>query len=159
MLVREHAAAVIDLTCRLLQDRKEAEEAAQDAFVKAFQQLPSFRGEASLLTWVQRIAYHEALDRLRRQRPYTVDIGDAFLPPEDEDFSTGREQRILLMEEAIASLPPEEQTLLQNYYYEGRPLADIAYIMDTNPNTLSQRLCRIRRKIMMIIKQKENEQT
>ena len=157
-LVRQHAAAVIDFTARLLPDRREAEEVAQDAFVKAFRNLSSFRGESSLLTWVQRIAYHEALDRLRRRRPYMVAIDEVPTLLEDEEMVMEREERILLIEEAVDRLTPDDQLLLHLFYYEDRPLRDIAYIMDVEPNTLSQRLHRIRKKLMVMIKQKENGQ-
>lgn len=157
-LVRQHAAAVIDFTARLLPDRREAEEVAQDAFVKAFRNLSSFRGESSLLTWVQRIAYHEALDRLRRRRPYMTDIDEVPTLLEDEEMVMEREERILLMEEAVDRLTPDDQLLLHLFYYEDRPLRDIAYIMNVEPNTLSQRLHRIRKKLMVMIKQKENGQ-
>ena len=157
LLVRQHAAAVIDLTARLLPDRLEAEEVAQDAFVKAFQHLASFQGTSSFLTWVQRIAYHEALDHLRRRQPHMVDISEIKAEPEDEDFSTGREERIQLMEEAVDHLPADDQLLLHLYYYNDQPLREIAYIMNAEPNTLSQRLRRIRKRLMVMIEQKENE--
>jgi len=157
-LVRQHAAAVIDFTARLLPDRREAEEVAQDAFVKAFRNLSSFRGESSLLTWVQRIAYHKAVDHLRQQRPYMVAIDEVPTLLEDEEMVMEREERILLMEEAVDRLTPDDQLLLHLFYYEDRPLRDIAYIMDVEPNTLSQRLHRIRKKLMVMIKQKENGQ-
>jgi RNA polymerase sigma-70 factor (ECF subfamily) len=157
-LVRQHAAAVIDFTARLLPDRREAEEVAQDAFVKAFRNLSSFRGESSLLTWVQRIAYHKAVDHLRQQRPYMVAIDEVPTLLEDEEMVMEREERILLIEEAVDRLTPDDQLLLHLFYYEDRPLRDIAYIMDVEPNTLSQRLHRIRKKLMVMIKQKENGQ-
>ena len=157
-LVRQHAAAVIDFTARLLSDRREAEEVAQDAFVKAFRNLSSFRGESSLLTWVQRIAYHKAVDHLRQQRPYMVAIDEVPTLLEDEEMVMEREERILLIEEAVDRLTPDDQLLLHLFYYEDRPLRDIAYIMDVEPNTLSQRLHRIRKKLMVMIKQKENGQ-
>lgn len=158
-LVRQHAPQVLDFTTRLLPDRREAEEVAQDAFVKAFRQLSSFRGESSFLTWVQRIAYHEAIDHLRRRRPFTMDISNVAAMTDEPDLSTGREERITLLEEAVDELPPDDQLLLHLYYYEDRPLRDIAYIMDAEPNTLSGRLYRIRKRLMLMIKQKENEQT
>lgn len=159
-LVQQHAPQVLDFTTRLLSDRREAEEVAQDAFVKAFRQLSSFRGDSSFVTWVQRIAYHEAIDHLRQRAPYMVDISEvATLSDDEEDLSTGREERILLMEEAIDDLPPGDQLLLHLYYYEDQPLRDIAYIMDAEPNALAQRLHRIRKKLLRMIKQKENEQT
>ena len=157
-MVRQHAAAVIDFTARLLPDRREAEEVAQDAFVKAFRQLSSFRGESSFLTWVQRIAYHETLDHLRRRRPYVVDIDEVPTMMDDEELTMEREERIRLMEEAVDQLSPGDQLLLHLFYYEDRPLREIAYIMDAEPNTLSQRLRRIRKRLMVMIKQKEDGQ-
>ena len=106
---------------------------------------------------MQRIAYHEALDHLRRRQPYMVDISEIKAEPEDEDFSTGREERIQLMEEAVDHLPVDDQLLLHLYYYNDQPLREIAYIMDAEPNTLSQRLRRIRKRLMVMIEQKENE--
>ncbi|MBQ9668641.1 MAG: sigma-70 family RNA polymerase sigma factor [Prevotella sp.] len=156
-LVREHAAEVISFAQRLLADRAEAEEVAQDAFVRAYRQLSSFSGDSSLLTWVQRIAYHEAIDRLRRRRPRMADISELPLAVADEDLSTDREERIQLLEEAVDHLPTDDQLLLHLYYYEERPLRDIAYIMDAEPNTLSARLYRIRKRLLHMIKLKENE--
>ena len=157
-MVQLHAPQVLDFTARLLSDCREAEEVAQDAFVKAFRQLSSFRGDSSFVTWVQRIAYHEAIDHLRQRAPYTVDISEVAAISDDDELSTGREERILLLEETIDELPPDDQLLLHLYYYEDQPLRDIAYIMDAEPNALAQRLHRIRKKLLRTIKQKENEQ-
>ena len=165
LLVRQHAETVINFAHRLVQNRQEAEEVAQDVFVRAYHALPSFRGESSPLTWLLRIAYHEALNHLRRRRPYTVDIdavseGSEFgslASDEEADLSTGREERIRLLEEAVGELPPDDQLLLHLYYYDDRPLRDIAYIMDAEPNALGVRLHRIRKKLQTMIKQREDE--
>jgi RNA polymerase sigma-70 factor (ECF subfamily) len=149
---------VIDFTARLLPERQDAEEVAQDVFVKAFRQMDSFRGDSALLTWLQRIAYHEAMSRLRHRRPYMVDIDDVPIGEEpDNDLSMGNEARIQLLEETIDLLPPDDQLLLHLYYYDDRPLRDIAYIMDAEPNALGVRLHRIRKKLQKMIKQRENE--
>ena len=156
-LVQQYASQVLDFTTRLLSDRREAEEVAQDAFTKAFRSLDTFNFQSSFCTWVCRIAYHMSLDRLKRQHPYYVDIDN--LPAiADEELSTGREERIALMEEAIDDLTNDEQLLIHLYYYEDRPLRDIAYIMDVEPNALATRLHRIRKKLSRMIKQKEHGQ-
>ena len=165
LLVRQYAPQVIDFAQRIVTSREDAEEVAQDAFVKAFHSLSSFRGDSSLLTWLLRIAYHEALNRRRRRRPPTVDIDAAsvvsgFAPltsDEEADLSTGREERILLLEEAIGLLPPDDQLLLHLYYYDDRPLRDIGYIMDAEPNALGVRLHRIRKRLQTMIRQQEDE--
>ena len=164
-LVQQHARQVLDFTRRLIADREDAEEVAQDAFVQAFHALPTFRGESSFLTWLLRIAYREALNHLRRRRPYTVDIESVSvvsefgsLTSDDEaELSTGREERIRSLEEAVGELPPDDQLLLHLYYYDDRPLRDIAYIMDAEPNALGVRLHRIRKKLQTMIKQREYE--
>ncbi|MBR1547918.1 MAG: sigma-70 family RNA polymerase sigma factor [Prevotella sp.] len=166
LLVREHARQVIDFAQRIVTDREDAEEVAQDAFVKAFHSLSSFRGDSSPLTWLLRIAYHEALNSLRRRRPYMVDIEAVSVGSElglltadgdDDELTAEREVRIRLMEEAIDLLPPADQLLLHLYYYDDRPLRDIAYIMDAEPNALGVRLHRIRKKLQTMIKQREDE--
>ena len=164
-LVRQYARQVIDFTERLLGNRQDAEEAAQDVFVKAYRSLSAFRGDAAVQTWLLRIAYHEAMNRVRRRRPYTVDIEAPSVASEfgslttadDDDLSTGREERIGLLEEAVGLLPPDDQLLLHLYYYDDRPLRDIAYIMEADPNALAVRLYRIRKKLQTMIKQRENE--
>lgn len=154
--VNRYSQQVIDFTSRMLSNAEDAKEVAQDAFVKAFHSLGTFNFQSSFCTWVCRIAYRKSLDRLKRQQPHYVDIDN--LPAiADEDLSTGREERIALMEEAIDDLPSDEQLLIHLYYYEDRPLRDIAYIMDVEPNALATRLHRIRKKLSRIIKMKEHE--
>lgn len=155
--VNTYSQQVLDFTSRMIPDAEDAREVAQDAFVKAFRSLASFRFQSSFCTWVCRIAYHESLSRLRRKQIHYVDIADIPATEIDKELSTGSEERIALMEEVIGDLPPDEQLLLHQYYYEDRPLREIAYIMDVDANTLATRLHRIRKKLLKWIKQKENE--
>lgn len=154
--VNTYSQQVLDFTSRIVSDSEDAKEVAQDAFVKAFRSLSSFEFQSSFYTWLCRIAYHESLNRLSRQQIHYVDISDIPITDEEE-LSTGREERIALMEEAMDDLQPNERLLLHLYYYEDRPLREIAYIMDAEANTLSARLHRIRKKLLQMIKQKENE--
>lgn len=158
--VNRYSQQVIDFTSRMMPDAEDAKEVAQNAFVKAFRSLSTFGFQSSFCTWVCRIAYRESLNRLKRQQPHYVDIDNLpAIEDDEEELSTGREERIALMEEAIDDLPSDEQLLIHLYYYEDRPLRDIAYIMDAEPNALATRLHRIRKKLLRMIKQKENEQT
>ena len=154
--VNTYSQHVLDFSSRMMSNAEDAREVAQDAFVKAFRSLDSFQFQSSFCTWVCRIAYHESLNRLKRQQPHYVDIADIPAMEDDEELSTEREERIALMEEAIDDLPPDERMLLHLYYYEDRPLREIAYIMDAEPNTLATRLHRIRKKLLQMIKQKDN---
>lgn len=160
--VRQYSQQVLDFTSHMVTDIADAEEVAQDAFVKAFRSLDSFAGQSSFLTWVCRIAYHESLNRLKRKRLYWMNIDELPLSQDDieeEELTSGREERIALMEEALDDLPPDERMLIHLYYYEDRPLREIAFIMDAESNALGVRLHRIRKKLLKMIKQKENGQT
>lgn len=154
--VNTYSQRVLHFTSQMLPDAEDAREVSQDAFVKAFRSLASFRFQSSFCTWVCRIAYRESINRLRRKQLHYVDLADIPAVADDE-LSTGKEERIALMEEAIDDLPPDERLLLHLYYYEDRPLREIAYIMDAESNTLASRLHRIRKKLLQLIKQKENE--
>ena len=159
--VKRYSQQVLDFTVRMVSNRADAEELAQNAFVKAFNRFETFEGRASFLTWVSRIAYNESINHLKRRKLRWIDVDDAQIADsriDDDELSTGREERISLMEDALDCLPPDERMLVQLYYYEDKPLQEIAYVMDVEPNTLAVRLHRIRKKLLIMIKHKENEQ-
>ena len=150
--VRTYSAQVLDFVSRMVSDAGDAEELAQDAFVRAFRALRQFDGRSSWLTWVLRIAYHTVLNHLKRQRQQWLSIDDLPLADTPDDLSTDREERIRLLETSIDTLPPNEQMLLHLYYYDDRQLRDIAYIMDAEPGLLATRLHRIRKKLLLMLK-------
>lgn len=158
--VKRYSQKVLDFTVHMVSNRADAEELAQNAFVKAFSKFETFEGRASFLTWVYRIAYNESINHLKRRKICLIDIDDTQIAESqiDEDLSTGRDERIRLMKDAIESLQSDERMLVQLYYYEDKPLQEIAFIMDAEPNALAVKLHRIRKKLLAIIKQKENEQ-
>lgn len=159
--VKRYSQLVLDFTVRMVSNRADAEELAQNAFVKAFNRLETFEGRASFLTWVSRIAYNESINHLNRRKLRWIDVDDAQIADsriDDDELSTGREERISLMEDALDCLPPDERMLVQLYYYEDKPLQEIAYVMDAEANALAVRLHRIRKKLLIMIKHKENEQ-
>jgi RNA polymerase sigma-70 factor (ECF subfamily) len=65
--VNTYSQHVLDFSSRMMPNAEDAREVAQDAFVKAFRSLDSFQFQSSFCTWVCRIAYHESLNRLKRQ--------------------------------------------------------------------------------------------
>ncbi|MBR3566911.1 MAG: sigma-70 family RNA polymerase sigma factor [Salinivirgaceae bacterium] len=159
--VKRYSQQVLDFTVRMVSNRADAEELAQNTFVKAFNRFETFEGRASFLTWVSRIAYNESINHLKRRKLRWIDVDDAQIADsriDDDELSAGREERISLMEDALDCLPPDERMLVQLYYYEDKPLQEIAYVMDVEPNTLAVRLHRIRKKLLIMIKHKENEQ-
>lgn len=145
------------IVVRLVPQQEDAEELVQDAFVRAFNRLETFEGRSSFSTWICRIAYTTAVSWLRKRRMKYLSIDDQpELSDTEVDEAFDDESRIKDLRRAISLLKPDEQTLVTLYYYDSRPLNDIAYILDVEPNTLATRLHRIRRKLYLLMKHGTN---
>ena len=159
-LVCRYAERVFAMIVRQVTDVMDAEELAQDTFMKAFSRIDSYDPQkASLSTWLCRIAYHLTLDFLKRRRPLIVPIEDSEIWQKDisdeeleTELSTGGEERIQRLQELMDELPDEERLLLTLYYFEDRPLTEIAYITGVEPGPLANRLYRTRKKLFIKLK-------
>ncbi|MBR1765520.1 MAG: sigma-70 family RNA polymerase sigma factor [Bacteroidales bacterium] len=155
--LERYGSEVFALVARLVPRQEDAEELTQDAFVRAFNRLDSFGGRSSFSTWICRIAYNTVLSWQRRRRMTFLSIDDQpQLTDTEVDEALDDEARIGDLRRAIAQLKPDEQTLVTLYYYDSRPLADIAYILDLEPGTIATRLHRIRRKLYLLMKHGNN---
>ena len=151
--LERYGGEVFAIVSRLVPNREDAEELTQDAFVRAYNRLDSFVGRSSFSTWVCRIAYTTTVSWLRKKRIKYLSIEDRQgLSDREVDEVLDDESRIDDLRQAIALLKPNEQMLLELYYFESRPMADIAYILDVEPGTIATRLHRIRRKLYSLMK-------
>ena len=151
--LERYGGEVFAIVSRLVPNHEDAEELTQDAFVRAYSRLDSFIGRSSFSTWVCRIAYTVAVSWLRKKRIKYLSIDDHPHASDAEvDEVLDDESRLEDLREAISLLRPDEQMLLELFYFESRPLADIAYILDVEPGTIATRLHRIRRKLYSLMK-------
>jgi RNA polymerase sigma-70 factor (ECF subfamily) len=155
-LVGRYADRVFAMIVRQVTDVQDAQELTQDTFMRAFSHIDSYDPQrASLSTWLCRIAYRLTLDFLKRRRPRIVlleentDVSDQEI---EAALSTGREERIQRLEELMDELPDDERMLLTLYYFEDRPLTEIAYITGIEPGPLANRLYRTRKKLLLKLK-------
>lgn len=145
------------IVSRLVPQQQDAEELTQDAFVRAFNHLDSFGGRSSFATWICRIAYTTTISWLRKQRMQYVSIEDQpQLSDTEVDNTLEDESRISDLRQAITQLKPDEQTLINLFYYDERSLADIAYILDVEAGTIATRLHRIRRKLYLLMRHEKD---
>jgi RNA polymerase sigma-70 factor (ECF subfamily) len=154
VLVKRYSPQVFGFISKMTDNQDDIKDLAQNTFINAFNNLSKFEGRASFHTWVCRIAYNATISHLKAQKMHFVSIDNTNLPDtevSDEEFSTGDEVRIQQLEAAIDLLPPDDQMLLHLYYYDDKPFKEIAFIMDTDDNTLRVRLHRIRRKLQGMI--------
>ena len=125
-------------------DAGDAEEAAQDAFVKAFRALPRFRGEADLGTWLYRITYNACLDHLRRRRPDGVPLEHAEgIVHGTADPAHGVVERDALAR-ALRALPPQQRAVLLMVDAEGYDYAAAGRALGIAAGTVASRLSHAR---------------
>ena len=161
-MVGRYAERIFAMIVRQVPDVMDAQELMQDAFMRAFDHIDSYDPrKASLSTWLCRIAYRLTLDFLKRRRPMIVSIEDTKVWQTDisdevleAELSTGREERIERLQEVIDDLPDDERMLLTLYYFEDRPLTEIAYITGIEAKPLANRLYRTRKKLFQKLRVK-----
>ena len=155
-LLTEYGPAVFRMVQRIVTRREDAEEVYQDVFVKALRGIEGYNPrQASLATWLGRIAYHESLNFVRGKKPTLLYIEDSELgidTLEAPDDAPPDEQTIRQLEQALAMLPSHEQAIVSMFYYDNMSLADIAFVTGSIPSTVGSQLSRIRKKLYRIIK-------
>ena len=160
-MVGRYAERVFAMVVRQVNDVMDAQELTQDTFLRAFSHIDSYDAQkASLSTWLCRIAYRLTLDFLKRRRPQIISMEDSKVWQTDisdeqleEELSTGREERIMRLEQMMDELPDDERILLTLYYFEDLPLTEITYIMGVEAKPLANRLYRIRKKLYKKLKE------
>jgi len=157
--LHHYGDAVFHLIVRLVGNAEDAEELRQDTFLRAYRGLVHFRGDSSFKTWVLRIAYNSALNFLRKQRHTEVlfEEEDSLVDKEvDDALEDGLEalqsRRVEVLHQAIERLPVADRVLITEFYLSGRPLKEVAYVLDITPNAAAVRLLRIKKKLYHLIK-------
>jgi RNA polymerase sigma-70 factor (ECF subfamily) len=163
-LVQRHRDRFFNLAYQVVRNREDALDVAQDAFVKAFAALSSFKGEATFTTWIHRIVVNLAIDCLRRRRrgdPTTYD--DRLAVPDDEearptaaeDPETALEARQVraLLARGIRALPPAHRAVLILREIEGLSYDEIARAVGCSLGTVMSRLFYARRKLQKALRQ------
>jgi RNA polymerase sigma-70 factor (ECF subfamily) len=145
LLVERHRARAHALALRILRSAPDAEEVAQDAFVRVWTALPGFRGESTFATWLHRIVARRAFDRAqvlktRRGRERQDEHLPEHAAPEQEQDAL----RATKLQELIAGLTAAQRAAVTLYYYEGRSVEDVAHVLGMPENTVKTHLLRAR---------------
>ena len=141
-LVRRHREAVITVVYRMCGDVHLAEDAAQEAFIRAWQHLASYQPRSPFRNWVYRIAINAALDALRavRQEGEPVDADTAASADDRPEVLVEREEQAEGVRQALLSLPPASRAVLVLREYEGLSYREIADTLDIPVGTVMSRL-------------------
>jgi RNA polymerase sigma-70 factor, ECF subfamily len=149
---------LLALATRMLGDRQDAEDVAQESFVRLWRQAPRWRsGEARLDTWLHRVALNLCTDRLRRRREVPTSA-----PPETPDpaplADAGIEavERASGIEAALARLPERQRTAIVLQYYQGLGNIESAALMGIGVEALESLLARGRRSLRAMLREADD---
>ena len=153
ILVDRHKDLVYTISLKILQNREDAEEVAQDAFVKAFQKLSGFRRDSKFSTWLYRITYNEAISRTRLKKIQEVEIREEISEsiPDDEVedgvMGLGQQEQQKAVAMILKRLPESDQLLINLFYLQGIQVSEVSGITGMSESNVKVRLHRLRKKI------------
>lgn len=151
-LYRTHAGHVRALCLRLCADGQRAEESAQDAWVRVWERLSTWRGDAAFGTWLHRLTINVVLESFRSERRRLARVT---LAEDEEDVDAAAPARdpgdALDLERAIARLPRGARTVFVLHDVEGYQHSEIAAMTGLAEGTLRAQLCRARRLLMEML--------
>ena len=156
----KYSQQVFTLIIRIVSCQEDAEELTQDVFLKAFQQLSSFKAASSFSTWIYRIAYNAAISATRKRNYDVLHLDDTAFAnlsdtQVDEALEDESEERIQRLTSAIKKLDMDERALITLYYMEGKTMTETAFILGLTESNTKVKLHRIRKKLYLIMQQQE----
>jgi RNA polymerase sigma factor (sigma-70 family) len=162
-IVDQHKNKAFNLAFRICGNHEEAEELAQDSFLKAYRALRSFKMKSSFATWFYRIVYNTTISHVRLKRKGVLSLED--FPADATDFigtntneeEAEKEYRNSLVNFALQKITEEERGLISLYYYEEMSTDEIADVTGISKSNIKVKLFRARQKMQEIIEKAEKK--
>ena len=161
-LIEAHQMRVFHLALRLLGNEREAEDAAQDAFLQAYTKLASYNPEWRFKTWVMTITNNLCIDKLRRRKLEPTTFSDYALPADSNgeerelefvspdlppDAAAAQNEQRRAISSMLKQLPIEDRSMVVMFYWDDMSYEDIAKTMQTTVSAVKSRLFRARRTL------------
>jgi len=153
-LVKRHQRFVFTLALRFSKNREDAEEIAQDCFIKAYRALTSYGGQSKFSTWLYTIVYNTAMTFLRKKRIATDSIDDeaTFIQVENHESAydtdnVENKSRSFYLNQAITQLLPDDAIIITLFYKGEQSLEEIAQTLGMEANTVKVKLFRARQRL------------
>ncbi len=160
VLIEEHKAMAFTLALKLMKNREDAEEVAQDAFLKAYRSIHQFEGNSKFSTWLYTIVYNTALTRLRKKKLQTTDLDfhqeenlASYSESDKEWHRLQKFERSGYIKEALALLSTEDQVVITLFYLNENSLQEICEITNWELSNVKVRLHRARKRLLKALEQ------
>src|SRR3978361_658531 len=153
-LVKRHQRFVFTLAMRFAKGREDAEEIAQDCFIKAYRSLANFQRQSKFSTWLYSIVYTTAMTSLRKKRIATDSIDDenTYIQVENQSLgydvnSAENKSRSFYLNQAIEQLLPDDAMIITLFYKGEQSLEEIGQTMGMEATTIKVKLFRARQRL------------
>lgn len=152
-LINRYKDMAYTLAIKIVKNHEDAEEVAQDSFLKAYEKLDSFKGNSKFSTWLYTIVYRNAITKIRKKNIATSDIDDYVMDnysegsefPQIEAIKNGEQQKYV--REAINRLPEKDALLITLFYMNESSVEEIEQITNLTQSNIKVKLFRARKKL------------
>lgn len=152
--IRDYQDKIFRICLGFLHNREDAEELTQDVFMEIVSNIGKFKGESKLDTWVYRICYTRALNRIRKDKwqkwmqSFDAVMGLDFSGEQNNDAAEDAfERKSSLLKAAMAKLPGSQKTAFVLHHYEGLKYQEIAEVMKTSVSSVESLIFRARKNL------------
>ena len=159
-LVSRHEQLVAHVASRIIQNNDELEEVCQDIFMKAYEKLKTFRGEAKFSTWLVSIAYRMSLNHVAKRKGYRSSLDEVRNLTSDEAGGEGILEASDMkkwLEEAISRLPEAQRVVITLFHLEEMSYEEVAEITDMPVGTVKNYLFRGRRRLKELMEKRKDQ--
>jgi RNA polymerase sigma-70 factor (ECF subfamily) len=155
-LYKLYAKAMFNVSMRITNDYAEAEDVLQEAFLNAFQNIHTFRGDATFGSWLKTIVVNKAVGQVKKRRLSLVAIDDKDYAEVQESIHEDELQlQVAGLRKAIQKLPDGYRVVLSLYLLEGYDHSEVAQILGISEATSKSQYSRARKKLLEIMKEEQ----
>lgn len=152
-LINKYKDMTYTLAIKVVKNHEDAEEVAQDSFLKAYEKLDSFKGNSKFSTWLYTIVYRNAITKIRKKKVATSDIDSYVMDnysegsefPQIEAIKNGEQQKYV--REAVDRLPEKDGLLITLFYMDDNSVEEIEEITGLTQSNIKVKLFRARKKL------------
>lgn len=152
-LINKYKDMTYTLAMKVVKNHEDAEEVAQDSFLKAYEKLNTFKGNAKFSTWLYTIVYRSAITKIRKKKVTTSDIDDYVIQnhsegkefPQIEAMKNDEQQKYV--RQAVDSLPEKDALLITLFYMDDNSIEEIEEITGLSQSNVKVKLFRARKKL------------
>ncbi|MFY0627193.1 MAG: RNA polymerase sigma factor [Reichenbachiella sp.] len=148
-----YAKAMLNVSFRIVNNRDEAEDVLQEAFINVFRNINSYRGESSFGSWVKRIVINSSLNVLKKRKLDTSSLEDTGIDVVEENDLVTEELSVENIQKVVALLPEGFRVVFTLYAFEGYDHKEIAEILNVSESTSKSQYNRAKKKMKMLLKE------